>query len=386
MKKIVALLIAGVLMAVVSPVALAANLDFTGKLESGLDYNLGTDDNWNGTSRLELGASLGDTLKGGISIVGLEQAFGGNWFNDNGYDRVPVLPPVQSTELTNKIGLDGLWLQSEGSLWTNGPEFTTRMGNLDVNYSPLIATVTDPGVSVSAEFGLANVGLFQAWNETNPTEFNPGHGIHANISPSDGVIVGGTYVKVNNEQSYALEAEVNPVEPLTVEANFAKTIDAGSAMQIGGDYQLTQSVAVNASYRNFEPDFNPIWRDTTVSTDIKNEPEGNPVLDNYGEKGFKVGATAELVGFIVEGGYDNYTQQIGDVKNRELIASVAREFDLAGNKVTAKLSTIYEMETSEQEELDANLKYTAPNGLTMEVNHDFEAEETTAKAGFDMSF
>ena len=386
MKKIIALLITGALMAVVSPVALAANLDFTGKLESGLDYNLGTTDNWNGTSRLELGASLGDTLKGGVSIVGLEQAFGGNWFNDNGYDRVPVVPPAQNTEATNKIGIDGLWLQSEGSFWANGPEFTTRMGNLDVKYSPLIATVSDPGVSVGAEFGSVNVGLFQAWNETNPAEFNPGHGINANVSPVEGVTVGGTYVKVNNEQSYALEAEVNPVEPLTVEANFAKTVNAGSAMQVGGNYQLTQNVSVNGSYRNFETDFNPIWRDTTVSTDIKNDAEGNPVLDNYGEKGFKVGATAQLAGFTVEGGYDNYTQQIGDIENRELIASVAREFDLAGNKITAKLSTTYEMETSDWEEMDANLKYTAPNGLSMEVNHDFEAEETTAKAGFNMNF
>lgn len=384
MKKIIALLITGVLVALISPVALAANLNFTGQIKSEMNYNLDpvSGRNWNGGSRLELGASLGDDLQAGLSIVGLERSFIGQWFNDKGYDGVLPVPGREIETDNNKIGIDGLWVQSKGSLWTNGPELTTRVGNLDVNYSPLIADVEDPGVSVEAQAGPITVGAFNAWKDGEP-----GHGGRVAVAPSDAVKLGGTFVKVQNQEAFAVDGQLKPTEALTVEGTFAQVVNAGNAAMVGGSYQVAEKLALRAGYRNLETGFQPLWRNTDMTTDIRGGLEAvNPVTDYYGEKGYNVGATAEIASFVVEGDYDQYTQQLDGTENREIKASIARAFDLAGNQITAKLSGTYELETSEREELDANLKYTAPNGLAVEINHDFVAEETTATAGFDTRF
>lgn len=288
---------------------------------------------------------------------------------------------------TPSIDLDGLWLQSQGALWHNGPEFTTRIGGLDVNYSNYIADVTDPGVSIAADFGNVSVGAFNAWTEENG---NPGHGLHASLKPADNVELGGTYVKVEKQQSFAIDGTIKPTEATTLDAVFASVHDGGNAMKFGGTYQVSDAVSLRASYRDFDPDFAPIWRNDEDFADIQGlpdyDPNENPVDYYFGEKGINLGATAQVGGFIIEGDLDVYEQQVTGEDNTELSASVAREFELAGNKFTAKLSGTYDFETEEREELDANLKYTAPNGLSLEVNHDFEAEATTAAAGFTMNF
>lgn len=377
MKKFVALFVASIMLFAVSPAAFAAALDFSGKMESQLIYgqNPTFGHNWDGKADLELEASLGDSLKGGFSIQDMERFFTGDWYHQD--DEIPVSNPG--------IDLDSLWLQSQGALWNNGPEVTTRIGGLNVNYSPYIADVVDPGVSIAADFGTVSVGAFNAW-----TEGNPGHGLNATLKPAENVELGGTYVKVQDQQSFAIDGTIKPTDATTLDAVFASVHNGGEAIKFGGDYQMTENVSLRASYRDFDPDFNPIWRNDEEFTDIQGLPdyasEENPVDYYYGEKGFNLGTTAQLAGFTVKGDLDVYEQQTTGEDNTELSASVARGFELAGNKFTAELSGTYEFENDQREELDANLKYTAPNGLSLEVNHDFEAEETTAGAGFAMNF
>lgn len=379
MKKIIALLGASIMMLAVSPVAFAANLDFSGKMDSQLIYgqNPTFGHNWDGKADLELEASLGDSIKGGVSIRDMERFFTGDWFHQD--DELPVTNPG--------IDLDSLWMQSQGALWNNGPEFTTRIGGLDVSYSNYIADVTDPGISIAADFGKVSLGAFNAWTEETR---NPGHGLNATLKPAENVELGGTYVKVEGQQSFAIDGTVKATDATTLDAVFASVHDGGEAIKFGANHQLNQNVSLRASYRDFGPDFSPIWRNDEDFTDIQGLPDfdadENPVDYYNGEKGFNFGATAQVAGFTVEGDLDMYEQQLTGEDNAELSASVARDFELVGNKFTAKLSGAYDFESDQREELDANLKYNAPNGLSLEVNHDFEAKETTAGAGFSMEF
>lgn len=402
MKRMITLLTAGALLAVVSPMAIAANLDFNGKIQSQMNYNI-TDPavnhvkDWNGQSNLELGASLGDTLKAGFSIKGLQHDFIDGWQNTDGFSHDPTNPEqilIDSDGLT----IDEVWISSKGSLWENGPEVTTRFGHLDAQYNPLVASVTDPGVSVDATFGGLTLGAFNAWNN-NGIETNPGYGVHAKLA-SDGHAIGATYVKVANETSYAIDGQVKPTENLTVSGVYADqdTTDA-QAMMVGANYQITENLGVHGGYKNFEPGFNPIWRNTDMVADIEGgfKPDANNlVTDNYAKKGYNVGVSAKLAGFNISSDLGLYTQQADDLyqgpnqtadsKHQELETSITRDFVFGASKLTAGIYHRYDFKDNDQEELDANLKYTAPNGLTLEANRDFETLENTFSAGLNMNF
>ena len=140
MKKIIALLAAGALLALVSPMAMAANLSFNGKIDSSLQYNISNPavnhvDKWNGQSDLQLGVSLGDNLKAGFAINGLQRDFIDGWRNNLGFDH-NVANPQPIFGDSNGVTIDKAWVAAKGSLWSNGPEVTTRVGSQEVMYSP----------------------------------------------------------------------------------------------------------------------------------------------------------------------------------------------------------------------------------------------------------
>lgn len=382
--------------------AMAANLNFNGKIQSNMNYNI-TDPatshvkNWNGQTNVDLGASLGDTLKAGFSINGLQQDFMNDWKNTDGFTHDPANPQqvlIDSDGLT----IDKAWVSSQGSLWNNGPEVTTRFGSLNAQYNSLVASVTDPGVSVDAKFGPLTVGAFNAWNN-NGIETNPGYGLRAAIG-SEGNNLGATYVKVNNETSYAIDGQVKPTEALTVSGVYADqdTTDA-QAMMVGANYQLAENLGVHGGYRNFEPGFNPTWRNTDMVASIEggfDPAENNLVTDNYAKKGYNVGVSAKLAGLNVTSDLGFYTQQAedsyqgpnqtADSEHQELETTISRDIVFGASKLTAGVHHKYDFKDNDQEDLDANLKYTAPNGLTAEVNRDFESLETTFSAGLNMQF
>jgi hypothetical protein len=412
------MLAAGALLAVVSPMAMAANLNFNGKIQSNMNYNITNSttqenvDKWNGQTNVDLGASLGDTLKAGISINGLQKDFMGNWQNTNGFTHDPTASDDQQTVLNqfdgNGISINHAWVSSQGALWNNGPEVTTRFGSLDAQYSPLVASVTDPGVSVDAKFGGLSVGAFNAWHQGAGDQLllqnqnNPGYGVRAAIG-SNGNQLGGTLVKVANEQSYAIDGQVKPTEALTVSGTYANQENQdetnASAMMVGANYQLSTNTGVHAGYKNFKPGFNPIWRNTDMVQSIEGgytADTNNLVTQNYARKGYNVGVSTKLAGFNVTSDIGLFTQQannpyqgsdeLAGTKHQELETSISRDFTFGASKLTAGLYHRYDLKENDQEDLDANLTYTAPNGLTAEVNRDFESAETNFSAGLNMKF
>lgn len=402
MKKIIALLTAGALLAIVSPMVMAADLNFNGKINSQMQYNISNPatthvDKWNGQTNVDLGASLGDNLKAGFAINGLQRDFMGGWQNNLGFSNDPT-NPAQILSGGNGITIDKAWVSSKGALWNNGPEVTTRLGSQNIQYSPYVASVTDPGISVEGTSGAVTMGAFNAWNTANP-----GYGVHASIKPSQGNELNGTYVKVNNETSYAVDGQVKPSEALTVSGVYANQSSVikgdGKAYQIGANYQLAENLGVHAGYKNFDPNFNPTWRNTDMVPDIEGNFDpatNNVVTDNYAKKGYNMGVTAQLAGLDVTSNLDVYTQQANDPyqaadqiagsKHQELKTTVSHDFVMGTSKLTAGVSEKYDFKSKGQEDLDGNLKYTAPNGLSVELNRDFHSHETTAAAGLSMSF
>lgn len=71
MKRIVPSLLALLMLITLSPVVMAANMDFTGKISTDVEYK----ENFGGTSEIELSANLGNDLKAGLSLGSKEQAF-----------------------------------------------------------------------------------------------------------------------------------------------------------------------------------------------------------------------------------------------------------------------------------------------------------------------
>jgi hypothetical protein len=411
-KKIAVMLAAGALLAVVSPMAMAANLNFNGKVKSEMNYNISNPavshvKDWNGQSNVELGASLGDTMKAGISINGLQRDFITGWQNTKGFSTDPT-QPNQILTGSDGISIDKAWVSADGSLWNNGPQVTTRFGSLNAQYSPLVASVTDPGVSVDANFGKLTVGAFNAWHNVTDALGNadataqPGYGVHAALN-SNGNGLGATIVKVANQQSYAIDGQVKPTEKLTMNGAFANQENQdntnANATMVGANYQLTENLGIHGGYRNFETGFNPQWRNTDMITNIEGgfDPDtNNLVTDNYAKKGFNVGVSAKLAGFDVTSDLGLYKQQADDLyqgpeqtagsKHQELKTTISRDFVFGSSKLTAGISQKYDFKSNDQEDLDANLKYTAPNGLTAEVNRDFESDETTFSTGLNMQF
>ena len=71
MKRIIASLIAVLMLAFVTPVVFAANMDFTGEISSEVKYSK----EFSGVSELELSANLGNNLKAGLNFGKEKQSF-----------------------------------------------------------------------------------------------------------------------------------------------------------------------------------------------------------------------------------------------------------------------------------------------------------------------
>ena len=108
MKRIVASLIALFLIVTMTPVAIAANLDFSGKVATEAAYGK----EFGGTSELELSAKIGEDMKAGLSFGSKEKEF--PWENWG-------------------LQVTGLWLETNGALIPE-PRVQHQNGSLNHSY------------------------------------------------------------------------------------------------------------------------------------------------------------------------------------------------------------------------------------------------------------
>jgi len=263
--------------------------------------------------------------------------------------------------------LDSVWLEAKGSIIPGAPAMTTRLGGLNTNYSTYIADLDNAGgvYGISVEdvnVGPVSVGAFYGWNGAREDK-----GAQVRINPTEQVEVKGTVVEAD-QLYYQGDVKVSPMENLEVDATYAAREDEESALNIGGQLQVTENTAVRAGYRDVSDNF------TTNSAYYNDDdiPVGNS------EEGFTIGATTNQLGFELAGDYHMY--------NESVEFSAGRGITLAGMDFATKLEGEYAIEDSEMSALDATIGYNAPNGMALEAGYDFVNEHSVFTAGLSMAF
>lgn len=353
LKRIIALSVVTLMMtAVITPVAIAADLDFSGELSSQFGYYKVDDDatepTLHGDSEFSLTASLGEKVKAGFSIDEMERLFDGQWNSGD-----------------NKLGLNNIWLEAQGSIIPGAPEMTTRIGGLDVNYSPYVAhEITNNGISIDGlNLGPVSMGGFYSWNHTRQTQDK---GAFVKVVPVEGIEVKGTVVQTDEDLSYAVEGKTAPIENLEVTGGLAVDQEKNQAYQVNGKYQLLENLEIRGGYRDIPVAYQPAYSDIKLDAEAADE------------KGFSVGATTTQLGVELSGDYALYNNTLG--------FSAARGFELAAMNFDTKLEGEYDVEGAKMTTLDASVGYNAPNGLAISAGYDFINKQPEATVGLSVQF
>jgi hypothetical protein len=338
MKRIIASFLALIMLITVTPVVMAANLDFSGKISTEATQI----EEFGGTSEIELAANIGDNLKAGISFGDQEEAF-----------------PWAPWDLEVK----GLWLETNGAIIPGTPEFTTRIGSLNANYSDFIASgIKTTGISMD-QLTIGPVTLGGYYSLDNASNLDRGAYVKANLL--DGIEAQATVVKADEQLSYAVSTAIQPIEQAEVSGTYAVIHEGEQAYRVDGKYQLLEGLQVRAGYQDIPAQFGP-----SNMTDDQDKLEHGT--------GFTVGATANQYGFEVAADYADYHKTVD--------YSVARTVKVAGMDFNTELAGDFNIENSEATELEVSVGYNAPNGLELSVGYDLIDNQPKASAGLELQF
>ncbi len=262
------------------------------------------------------------------------------------------------------LAINKMYIESKGSYWKNGPEVTTCLGDLDINYNPWVAEMSREGVSI-ADINLAgfNLGGFYLWDNAIEGPFQA-KGIKASglIGPVDSALT--VVTGKNNETALAVEAGFSPLDNLALKSVFAssfKAEDMQKAFKLDGAMQVNEKTLVNFGYRTVDADFDPTYRSQ------KRDAWGNPInpVDLYkGQTGVNLGVQTEVADVDLAASYDQPTS----------LAKFGAKTDLSGNRLAAGT------------ELNVN----GFNAITMKkttasAERDFAAEKTNITGRYEIA-
>lgn len=287
MKKLAVVLAAIMVAALALPVS-AATLDISGKLSSEVYHDLvkkqtGTD------TDLEL--TLGVGLVGEQNVKGVLKMSGMKWvFN------VPNAgQPGAQFGLPTERGTVTAYLEAQGPYWTGGPSVITRIGDLELAYSPFILdTNVIDGISVSGmAFGSVGVDGFYGW-ANNATV----RGARA-ITEFAGIGIDGAVVAVGDQETdYMAHAIARPMPGLAVEGLYAaQTSTKAAAMRAAAAYRipfLPLDVTASAGYRRTGDEFKP-----TYGAKDSDDPLQPAWKDELGVAAITAGLDTSIAGFDI---------------------------------------------------------------------------------------
>ncbi|NLZ44179.1 MAG: hypothetical protein GX894_04920 [Clostridia bacterium] len=348
MKRIIAFLTAAVMILVLSPVANAApDLDLGGNFKTKIVYEK---EKLTGKSELSLETLMGGDLKAGLSITGLNRNFNGPWENGG------------------IISVDKMWLETHGPLFPGTSSFVTRIGGLGIAYSPYTAIVGENGISVDQiNLGPASLGAFYAWDGPTSTV----QGARLSISPVDALKIQGSMVKAD-QMYYDLQAQITPADFMRLSGVYAtEETEQEHALKVDAAVQVLRDLQIRAGYRDITENFSPKYGDPNFN---------DPKVPYYvpGQKGLLAGATFKQPGLTVEGTYTFFNDQFK--------FEAVRTLGLGDINFDAVLEGVYRAQTSEMGNLEAGVRYKAPNGLNLEVGYDFIVQQPSAAVELQMTF
>ena len=279
MKKLAVVLAAVMVAALALPVS-AATIDLGGKLTSEVyhDFVQGA----GGSTALELSAGIG--LIGKQNVRGVVKVSGMKWSLDLAENGQIGLPNTENMSIT-------AYLETVGPYWTGGPSVATRIGDLELAYSPFILkTKAVDGISVSgAAVGPIGIEGFYGWSG--------GQAVRGALAKTEfaGVGLDGALVKVGNaETDYMAHAAAVPMPGLAIEALYAAQSNTNAAaMRAAAAYKipfLPLPVTASAGYRRTGEAFAPTFRSTE---------KGNPLEGQAGVAAITAGLDTSVAGFDI---------------------------------------------------------------------------------------
>jgi len=183
------------------------------------------------------------------------------------------------------------YLEAQGPYWTGGPSVVTRIGDLELAYSPFILdTDAVDGISVSgAAIGSVGIDGFYGWADGQAVR-----GARAKTEFA-GVGIDGALAKVGDEETdYMAHVAAAPMPGLAIEALYAAQSDTqAAAMRAAAAYRipfLPLPVTASAGYRRTGQEFHPTFR---------SQATGNPVTGEQGVAAITAGLDTSIAGFDI---------------------------------------------------------------------------------------
>lgn len=312
----------------------AAQLNLSGKLstEAAYDFNSGA------STTTDLTLELGTTFQGGPTVKGVVVINPMNWITENGNDREIGLSEKDIAALVSSKGIKTAYLEATGPYWMGGPAMITRVGDLDVAYSPFILeTKAIDGISVDG----MTVG---------PMTVKALYGLRAGDSVMGGMIganmgiasVDVALVRVGteetNEYDYQARVSATPIDRLVVNGLVAGQSDTkATAVRANAEYGigfLPLDVVASMGFRQTSSAFDPTFR---------SREDENPIDDEQGISAVNAGLATQIgrFGVSVDGeilGNDDDWKMDDERSIGAAVATKVRGLDLkAGHKVTQEI-------------------------------------------------
>ncbi len=345
--RTLAWLLAGAAVAALAAPALAAEFQLSGSIESSMVWRQRDWTDEQGATTDKRGVSAATTLK-------LNGTLG---TANNGVRAVLELAPMEATKAFDpserfsfeSLGISKAYIEANGQLWQGGQPVTARIGTLEMNLSPYIATFAREGLSVAGlRYGPVEAAAFVGRDarryEVNGFEYwsapftVSGARLRADLSrlatqaaASQGVLwpvsaeASLTGLSVDGRYAVELGAMASPYPGVVVGG--AAAVDAtgdvpggprpslGEAprmMRLEGAARLTPELSVAAGYRQVDAAFNPLYQEMVT------DDEGNRIdwlANNRGEKGVTLGVRTVQQGVTVQAMVDSYERWLDDSGN-----------------------------------------------------------------------
>ncbi len=326
MKKLAVAIAVMIVVVMALPVS-AAQINLSGKLSTEAAYDFGS----GASTTSDLTLELGTTFSGGQTIKGVVVVNPTNWLTKNGNDRGLTSKGID----TNK-GIKKAYLEATGPYWMGGPAMITRMGDLDMAYSPFIMeTSAIDGASVSG-MKVGPVGIDGLYGMSAGTLAVGGRlGVDLGIASMDAALVR----VAPTEYDYQARVSATPIDRLVVNGLVAgQTNTKTTAIRANAEYGigfLPIDVLASVGYRQTGLAFNPTFR---------SKAKGNPVDGQQGISAVNAALATKIgaFGVTVDGeilGNDDDWKMDDERSIGAAVATKVRGFDIkAGHRLTQAIA------------------------------------------------
>lgn len=426
-KSIIALALVLAIVAA-GPVS-ASGIEYSGSLETTLEWHRDSDGNIETKPSSELGLNFG--LNTGNEKTRAVVEFGAKKKSTSGLD----------LEFNaGNLELKKAYIETDGAYWHGGPEASTRFGSLDIDYGPFAKDKDQYGISFeNMQIGVLNLnGFYGIPTEANDNQSTQGMRADVNLNNA---VAGTAVIRDKDGLHVVAESAVKPMKDLIVGGSFATQIELEKEevegqeateeqntmehlLVVGAEYQLADNMVVHGGYKAVSDGWKPAYIEDKAKKEEDDRGQNWVHETERNNQGFYAGLATEQHGILIAADYDqmfeeavlaaateiaNYNlnvETVFGVGGEEKFATkstklgVNRSFDVMAQQVDAKyegswtpeggiahligasttvnmipavkgLELSGEVTVEDKETIGylAEAKFNAPNGMKFEIEH-----------------